>query len=62
MNPDDPHAWFNLYDCYKEIGRTKDAQEAYKKYEALANQASGIGGGKDSKDAESVMRNITGGE
>ena len=40
----------------------KDAQEAYKKYEALVNQASGIGGGDDSQAAESVMRNITGGE
>jgi len=35
LNRSDLMAWLNLYNCYKEVGRLDDAQEAYKVYESL---------------------------
>ncbi len=40
MNKGDALGWLNLYNCYKEVGRMDDAQEAYKKYESLMHQES----------------------
>jgi len=35
LNPQDGTAWLSLYNCYKEVGLMDNAQNAYKKYEAL---------------------------
>jgi tetratricopeptide (TPR) repeat protein len=55
MNPGDGFAWYNLYNCYKDVGKTTEAQEAYKKFEALQNPPAAA---RKDASAEGVMRSL----
>ena len=35
LNSNDALGWFNLYNCYKEVNRMEDAEDAYRTYEKL---------------------------